>query len=145
MKPVPKRPRRGTEKHTWYLDEGNSLAAAIQYFRDKGFTPAEVSVSVNYGDYDESDEYFFCAEGPESDESFNTKVAQYERKMEAYQAWYDENRELIEEELERRRVLAEEKARKDEEKAKKRLQKAREKAAKELAKLDQKILEMIGS
>jgi len=145
IKPVPKRPTRKVVKTTFCLHEGSSLINVVEHFTDLGFDLNNViyEATNDYDPYyDDDPEYIFTAKGPESDESFQARISQYEHKFRAYQFWYEENETLIREELEYRRIFAEEKKIIDAEKAKKAMKKARIKAAKELAKLDEKIIKM---
>ena len=142
MKAKPKRPKKGTERITWHLDEGETLESVARYFIDSGIHPSDVKVVREYDNWDDDESYYFCGTRSESDEKYNSRLARYEAQMRAYDEWHEENRQLIEEELERRRLEAEEKKRKDEEKALKRLEKSRKVAEKQLAKIDKQLADI---
>jgi hypothetical protein len=136
MRPIPKAPVRRVRTEKFCIERGASLDSIARFFIEKGFHPSEACFEY---DDDEYDDYYFIAEGPENDDSFNERVIQYEHKMQEYHNWYEQNRQFIEEELARRQSKITEKACKQKERYRKRLEQEKKLAEEKLIRLDKKL------
>jgi len=138
MKKMPNRPVRYMERKECPIGDGDTLDKIARFFIDIGIHPTEVRFEC-YNDYDDYVSCSFYASAPESEEAFNAKIAKYELKLQAYNAWYERNKESIEVELAKKQEQAKEKKIKAEERAKKNLELDRIRTAKELARIDKKL------
>lgn len=135
MKSKPKRPVRKTERVSRYVRPNENLDNIARFFMERNIHLSDV-VWTGYGSK-------FEATVPESDVSFDARMATYEQKMQAYHNWHEENKKLIEDELNRRKYIQEQKNKKEEEKILKQLEQQLERqkatAAKRLARIEKQL------
>jgi hypothetical protein len=111
----------------------NSLLEISVFFKDVDFNKVDVDA---YG-YDAYDVAFVWVDHDKNNQLFDLDMAEYEKKLEAYNVWYKENKELILEQERRSLELNREKK----EKEKKKLQKEIEKQQKKLERLQKEMEE----
>lgn len=90
----PSKPKRKTRRQ--YVDVWNYETLA-DLIAKAGVSPETIYLDSNY---DGVELYW---NEPEDAESYAKRLAQYERKLADYQAWYADNRKEIEAELEKRK------------------------------------------
>lgn len=99
MRFPPVEPTPGTIKETLSLGESTTvLALLVRHFTDKGFSPEQVSVSVDvetdYDDYAVAALNLF-GERPETNEEFDKRLLEYQVESEQYKVWLSENKEAV--------------------------------------------------
>lgn len=104
IKRKPVAPIRKSVKKTKYLEDFANVLQLVTWCEDMGLALGDTTIEQYY---DGSTELVWTS--PESDASFDRRLAKYHMDLEVYSAWYKQNQQEIEEELDRRAIAQEKK------------------------------------
>lgn len=98
LKTKPVKPERGIDFLMLNLEEKMLLSEVVEWFLERGIEPDKVKINNDEYSCDRN----FYAEIPESDEKYERRIKDYEKRLKIWEEWCTKNREAIRQELERR-------------------------------------------